>query len=188
LGIVYNFDQIYGRPKIQFQTGFDYRKLPYRQKIEVMANQETTFTIERSIINEAFAIPFTFLVRPGKAPRLGFYAGVELRVLREKWKDDESFIFKQLEDLNNSTLLNELNLQQHDRETTIFRRPTMPIRGFWYWDVQFKIGATYRLPITSGLALDLNASWVPAIGPSKKNQFKVDDLYTNEDWWAIIIT
>ena len=179
---------------VYFQTGVSLWNLPYRQKIEVMADPGHTFSIERSILNRSVAVPLVMVFQPFEQVwenfRLGLFAGLEFRVLQEKWQDEESFIFKRLEDLNNSTLLNELNLQQNNRETTVFRNPTMPIQGFWYWDIQAKLGLSYRLPLTSGLALDLTATWISPIQFNNKmlfgrnNQLKIDERYTNEDWWG----
>ena len=77
LGITF---EINNYSRFVLQTGIGYLRMPYRQKIEVMADQNNTFSVERSIINESVAIPLVLFTRPVKVRRLGVFAGVKHRL------------------------------------------------------------------------------------------------------------
>lgn len=167
-------------------SGIDYRRLPFRQDIRVAVDPNRSFAIERDLINEAFAIPLGVGFRGG---RFSLCQGVEFVFLKERIDGQERFVFDQIDDPNSLPLLNELNLQQNDRETVVFRSPTIPVSSFRYRHIRLKSQAAFRIPVTSAVALDLAVSISIHLVDErnlegKNNQTGLDDRYAQEDWWG----
>ena len=145
----------YYRPEgvLSYSSHFEYRRFSQAESVNVRDGAEG-YSIRRNYrywsYGHQFAVGLNW-------KNFTFSLGINSRLLREKQRGTEEFVFSNLDGLE-AILPGSPSIMASEDEVRVFREPTTPFSRLDYINVSVFWGITYRLKINNNLFAELNTT------------------------------